>query len=219
LRVDFWFSCAYCTLTEVEAQGVAFHIDHYVPLKVDSALKNTYANLMYACEPCNLAKKEYYPPNQAAVDAGYRLFKADEENHADHFYVTQDLAAGTTKVGEFTTEVLRLNRLLMKRVRRARRHITTDEASIISGIHALRRMSIQSLPLELRGQFLKIKSQLEANAAALIVDDEVWAELTRSKLLDEDPDHAQLLETRRWALAQVQALTPMPAKLKPPKKS
>ena len=49
LRVDFWYSCAYCSITEVEAQGIAFEIDHYAPHSKFPELKHDYGNLMYSC--------------------------------------------------------------------------------------------------------------------------------------------------------------------------
>lgn len=216
LRVDFWFSCAYCTLTEVESRGRGFQIDHYVPVETDPSLANVYGNLMYSCQPCNSNKTDYYPTPEAAA-AGMRFFKADEENTADHFELAENNVVGKTTVGKFTTEVLCLNRLLMQRVRRARRRITKSEPTAVSGIYALRKIGIDSLPMDIRGQFLRVRAQLEAAAAAVVVDDDVWREIVKSRLLDEDPEHANLLAARRWALAEAKALCPAPAKLKPPK--
>jgi hypothetical protein len=219
LRANFWFSCAYCTLTEVESRGVGFQIDHYVPIASDATLQNVYGNLMYSCAPCNRNKGDYHPT--AAQDAaGKRFFRADQEHPSDHFETTQNTVVGTTAVGEFTTEVLMLNRLLMQRVRRARRRITESEATVTSGIHALRSLPIESLPLPIRGRFMQVRAQLDAAATGVIVADEVWKEIVRSRMLDDDPERVKLLEARRWALAEAKALSPSPAKLRPsaPKK-
>jgi len=204
-------------MTEVEADAIGYQIDHYVPISADPTLHNVYTNLMHCCVPCNRNKSDYHP-NAAQAAAGKRVFNPDLETYRDHFEVKQNQIEGTTDVGRFTTEVLMLNRLMMQRVRRARRRLTEDEAAVVSGIHALRKVSVDALPQELKGQFLRIRTQLEAAAAGVIIADKVWQEIVRSRLLDEDPDRAQQVEKRRWALAEAKAITPSPAKLKPVKK-
>ena len=44
LRVDFWFSCGYCTIAETEARGITFEIDHYHPESAGGS--SEYSNLM-----------------------------------------------------------------------------------------------------------------------------------------------------------------------------
>lgn len=72
LRRDFWFSCAYCTTAEVEATGIGFEIDHYVPASRDKSLLTCYKNLMWCCEHCNSAKRNH--PTPKASEAGFRFF-------------------------------------------------------------------------------------------------------------------------------------------------
>jgi len=212
LRLDFWFSCAYCTMTELESTGLGFQIDHYDPIS-NNGPENEYGNLMYSCQPCNRNKGEYFP-SPAAAAAGLRFFRADAEHPGDHFEEGPgNKIAGKTKVGEFTTEVLNLNRMLLQRIRRDRRLISGSEAAVVSGIHALRAMNLDSLPVPLRSRFLRIRAELEAAATDVITADEVWQELVASRLLDDDPNHAQALQTRRDALAAAKALAPAPAKL------
>ena len=62
LRKDFYYSCAYCTLTEFEAQGYSFEVDHYEPQSARPELVNVYENLMYSCECCNRNKSDLDPP-------------------------------------------------------------------------------------------------------------------------------------------------------------
>src|SRR5690348_5398696 len=71
LRYDFYYSCAYCTMTEAEAQAVRMCIDHYNPVNNDPALANVYENLMYACDACNTLKGKRWP-SQALQDKGAR---------------------------------------------------------------------------------------------------------------------------------------------------
>jgi hypothetical protein len=58
LRDEFLFRCVYCLHREQwYSRGATFHVDHFVPLKVDSAGECEYSNLLYACATCNEAKK------------------------------------------------------------------------------------------------------------------------------------------------------------------
>src|ERR1700722_5601923 len=78
LRRDFFYSCAYCTMTEFEAQSIRMTIDHYEPRNARRDLENDYTNLMYACTVCNERKGDRYPPPEARAD-GKRFFRADAE--------------------------------------------------------------------------------------------------------------------------------------------
>jgi hypothetical protein len=53
LRHDFIYSCAYCTMSEAEAQAIRFVIDHYEPRNARPDLIDDYENLMYSCDECN----------------------------------------------------------------------------------------------------------------------------------------------------------------------
>ena len=57
LRDEFMFRCVYCLHRELwfRAPGL-FHLEHVVPTAVDPAGTVRYANLVYACGSCNLAK-------------------------------------------------------------------------------------------------------------------------------------------------------------------
>jgi HNH endonuclease len=61
LRFDFFYSCAYCTMTESEARGIRFTIDHYEPQSARRDLVNEYSNLLYACDTCNIRKGNRCP--------------------------------------------------------------------------------------------------------------------------------------------------------------
>jgi hypothetical protein len=45
-RNDFFYSCAYCTMSEAEAQATRFTVDHYEPKNAQPDLINAYDNLM-----------------------------------------------------------------------------------------------------------------------------------------------------------------------------
>jgi 5-methylcytosine-specific restriction endonuclease McrA len=84
LRRDFFYSCAYCTMTEFEAQSIGMTIDHYEPRNAREGLRNDYGNLMYACGVCNQRKGDRCPPSEARAD-GHRFFRADADVRSDHF--------------------------------------------------------------------------------------------------------------------------------------
>jgi hypothetical protein len=58
LRDEFLFRCVYCLHREQwDVRATTFHIDHFVPVTVDSDGKCEYTNLLYACGTCNESKK------------------------------------------------------------------------------------------------------------------------------------------------------------------
>jgi len=58
LRDDFLWSCAYCTVSEFEAQTIRMTIDHYEPQSARPDLKDDYRNLMYCCDDCNSLREK-----------------------------------------------------------------------------------------------------------------------------------------------------------------
>src|SRR5262245_30562116 len=74
LRTDFLFSCAYCTVTEFEASGIRFTIDHYEPKSIRPDLQHDYENLMYACDVCN-QRKGYRSPSELERTKDFRFFR------------------------------------------------------------------------------------------------------------------------------------------------
>ena len=108
LRHDFYYSCAYCTMTEGEAQAIRMLIDHYQPISAEGA--DIYSNLMYCCEECNLRKGDLWPPLEAQ-DQGKRFFRIDAEPRSEHFDLDGTELKGTTEVGKFTVDFVDLNRV------------------------------------------------------------------------------------------------------------
>ncbi len=83
LRYDFFFSCAYCTIAESEAQAIRMTIDHYEPRNARPDLENTYDNLMYACDECNKRKGDRSPPPDARAN-GFRFMRSDQDFRDEH---------------------------------------------------------------------------------------------------------------------------------------
>lgn len=58
VRDEFMFRCVYCLHREQwYGRGATFHIEHFIPVAGDPNGKLDYANLLYACATCNIAKR------------------------------------------------------------------------------------------------------------------------------------------------------------------
>lgn len=187
LRYDFFHSCAYCTLTECEAQATSFSIDHYEPRQKAPKLENDYSNLMYACTTCNTYKSDRCPPDEARL-AGYRFFRPDQDIYRDHFERDGLKLKTRTNTGYFTSQVLYLDRLALKRVRRARQKLADCDRMITEGIVALRSFPLDQLPQNAKGSAARAIRQMTAFAEGFAEGiDKVLRDQARSPLLDKDP--------------------------------
>jgi hypothetical protein len=210
LRWDFFYSCAYCTMTEAEAQAIRFTIDHYEPSSACPDLENNYENLMYACDECNLRKGDRYPPAGARV-AGYRFFRPDHDFRDEHFEQSDLRLEPKTKTGQFSIEALDLNRHSLRRLRDIRDRLLGALQSVEAGVLMLRRFPIDQLPPPIRGRVIRAVRQAE-NTQAKIMDevDTLLREYARSPLLDqEDVVGAEARRRERLdSLKSIEALHP-----------
>jgi hypothetical protein len=154
LRKDFFYSCAYCTISESEGRGVGFSIDHYEPQSSRPDLANAYNNLLYSCLSCNRLKSDISPPDTARDD-GLRYFRPDEDIFEDHFVLNGIRLEQTSKVGYFSVNALELNRQALTRLRGIRQRLSECEAHIAGGVLALRNFPIDRLPPQFRGRALR----------------------------------------------------------------
>jgi hypothetical protein len=151
LRPDFFFSCAYCTISESEAAAVRFTIDHYEPQRPRPDLANDYNNLMYCCDPCNIYKGPRMPSEEMRKK-GYRFFRPDEHYYAEHFEKNGQLLDAKSKVGEFTIASVDLNRKMLRRLRELRERASNCDEFVLGGLRKLRDFSIDQLPQHLKGR-------------------------------------------------------------------
>jgi len=207
LRADFWYSCAYCTLTELEAAGIRFEIEHYEPQRVRPDLVAEYANLLWSCDRCNRLKGDFCPSPEERT-AGLRFFRPDEDDAYEHFEVAGQNLKPQTKVGEFTIELLWLNKLMLREVREMRRELFEANQEIMVGIRALQGIALDQLRPPVRARFLQIRRQFEREAVALGNGqcDELLREFNRSLMLDPDPDAEKRAAARRQYLNNQKAL-------------
>ncbi len=209
LRWDFFYSCAYCNTMEFEGQGIAFSIDHYLPQISYGALSVAYSNLMWSCGDCNSRKGDREVPREAS-DAGFRFFKADEDNYYDHFeYNSDEEIQGKTGIGNFTVVMLHLNRQTLRRIRAQRREMKIAAEAILDGMNALRRLPIDQLPTRSKGEAL-VRSQ-RALAAAINMQDRVDSllrDFAHSQFVDHTPDDASAQQGRKDLQERLGAMFP-----------
>jgi uncharacterized protein (TIGR02646 family) len=208
LRKDFTYSCAYCTITEAEAGGINFAIDHYRPKISNSDLVNSYDNLMYCCSECNSRKGDRDPPD-AARNAGLRFFRPDKDARPEHFSIEGLSLTGSTSVGDFSVQAIDLNRAHLRRLRDIRkRHAACDEY-VANGIAALLNLRIDQLRPEARSRALKARDRLVELVGRSKEDlDELLRESARSGLLDPDPEAEDRFKERAAKLQDYESLYP-----------
>jgi len=122
LRDDFFYACAYCAFHENEHGGPRFFtVEHYRPKSRFPALRNEYANLLYACSVCNSYKGNDWPADDPlAAGKGYIDPCAhDLDEHIGP--APDDRVAGLTPVGRYMVARLALNREQLRTIRRQRR--------------------------------------------------------------------------------------------------
>lgn len=138
LRKVSEYSCAYCTITESESPGAAFHVDHFRPQKKFPDLRDICTNLRYSCPRCNLMKSDFWITEEAGcirdctkchtklcLENISRLVDSYNENPTDYFNLQEDLIIplNGSKAAEHTIKCLRLNRPQLLKLRRVRRFL------------------------------------------------------------------------------------------------
>lgn len=205
LRRDFLFSCAYCTMTEAEAQAIRFTIDHYEPKSARPDLENEYTNLMYACDQCNTLKGP-----RRAINADRRFFRADEDIRKDHFEIAGDWVEGITEAGRFTAAAVDLNRPTLMHIRELRRRLFDSDEYVNEGIAALLSFPIDRLQPEDRAQALiAVNKALEL--ARIVFDslDDALLYHAQSRALGDDDDlTAEEIERKKNRLRELDGIHP-----------
>jgi len=207
LRIDFWFACAYCSIAEIEASGISFEIDHYLPRENHKELAHTYENLMYSCRLCNRIKHDEEPDDKMLAK-GIRFFRPDQDDPDAHFEIRSIVDIyPLTPVGEYTVEGIRLHREQLKKLRQRRHRLYQSKEVTLKGRQALQRMGLDRFPPHLRLEVLGLKREIEAQAQTALDNlDEVLKQLNRSP--NVDPDTKQSTKRRRDYLKKVHAPVP-----------
>jgi 5-methylcytosine-specific restriction endonuclease McrA len=209
LRRDFLFSCAYCTMTESEAEAIRFTIDHYEPKSARPDLEDAYENLMWACDQCNTLKGPRHPTTEMR-DAGNRFFKADQDVRIEHFSVEGTTVKGLTPVGNFTAVAVDLNRPSLIRLRKLRRRFYADDEYVNEGIAVLLSFPVDRLPREARARAFAAINQIKALVSAVVGDlDEAFLQLAMSSVLgDDDEVTAEEIQRNKARLRELDGIHP-----------
>lgn len=202
LRSDFWFSCAYCTMTEHEASGLSFEIDHYLPRAKHPQLQSEYENLMYSCMQCNRNKGDLSPEVDGFPPHCY-FIRPDHEHPAEHLALEDLRYVPVTDTGEFNIQALGLNRQILRRLRKLRERLGHSQNFIANGIADLARLPLDQIRKEWRAQVLWRRKKIGESYKAL---HDMIRDLARSELLDEDPQRVELASRRRKHLNEMKAL-------------
>lgn len=182
LRKDFLYSCAYCSISEMEARGISFEIEHYWEQEYFPELKCCYTNLMWSCKRCNNGgKKLKFKRTKSLATTIPRFIKIDVDDTLDHFKRKSDRLEHLTLVGAFTIDLLDLNSTALRGVRKERQEKADDEHVIIDGLKVLSKISIDKLKPAQRARFIGIRKKLLQKCQKL--NDE-FESLLKSQLVD-----------------------------------
>jgi hypothetical protein len=208
LRDDFIYSCAYCTISEAEAQAIRFSVDHYEPRAARPDLENDYYNLMYCCDECNSRKGDRCPPAEARSN-GHRFFRPDQDVHQEHFLNEGIRVNPRSNIGFYSIEALDLNRLALRRIREIRQRAMDCDRMVAEGVRGLRSFHIDQLPANLKGPAVRAIGKAEEVASRMAEQvDSILKENARSPLLDTDGEQATRARERADRLAALQVLYP-----------
>ncbi len=206
LRYDFFYACAYCTITETEAQGIGFEIDHYKPREKFHQDRNKYSNLMWSCEKCNGAKSDYFPSTEQQRK-NYVVMRSDEEDPSAHYRVEDFQLKGIDNKGEFNIERLNLNRLMLRELRQIRAKMWEANGFIINGILEIQRIGIDALPGSQKAVFWRMRVSLLNDLAELADNtEESIRRMNKSPLLNGINDNNHEMKRRRY-LKKIKALS------------
>ena len=208
LRIDFWFSCGYCSITEIESWGIGFQIDHYCPRTTHPALIADYKNLMYSCERCNQYKGDY-SPNEQGFERGLVILRPDSDDPRDYMDLVDEKLKGKDITGEFNIEKLYLNRKQLVILRQLRKKLSEANEFIAFGIRQLLGFRLDQIRRDKRVLFLKLQKQIQQRKRELdSLTAPMLKEFAHSRLLDEDPEKKEGLKRRREFLKDKKAIIP-----------
>ena len=208
LREDFWYSCAYCTITENEASGLSFEIDHYLPQKHFSEKTNEYLNLVYSCKTCNRYKTAFYP-GKDGLPPEYYILRPDEHYYKDHYELDGIELKAKTIQGDHTIKMLYLNRQQLRRMRELRKQIDNVSDWIAHGISEMKNLSLDRFPPHVRAYVLSIRDKHSAQQQEVkSLFKETLKSFARSELINSDPEKKKDASVRRKHLRELKAITP-----------
>lgn len=107
LQREFSRKCVYCRMPDSMKGYESFGVDHYRPKSKFPELATAYANLFYACNPCNRRKGSYWP-KRVQAKTHFIPNPCDHEMFRHIRFKGSEVEARTT-AGGVLLEVLDLN--------------------------------------------------------------------------------------------------------------
>jgi hypothetical protein len=207
LRWDFWYSCAYCTITEIETSGVSrFEVEHYNPAVSGETNINEYENLNYSCSTCNGHKGKF--PVGYSLPSDCYILSPDRHDIQEHLEIDgndHSFLHGRTRTGEFNEKFLYLNRLHLREIREIRQELSEAREYLAHGVRALMNISLDAFKPAIRGQVHRLREGEKRRAAK---EEEYYRSLAKSWLTMTDSNKANLTADRRKFLERMKALVP-----------
>lgn len=204
LRFDFWYSCAYCALSESEAMGIGFEIDHYYPKEHFPKLISDYGNLFWSCEKCNGYKSDFFPDDYQ-IEKGNFILRPDKHDPNNHMELENYNLKAKSHTGQFNIELLILNRKMLQKIREIRKRLFGAIEFISFGVPNLARVKLDLFknPKQ-RLLFIRIQDEMKKRFNRIFNEDLniLFREFARSPLLDEDPNKKENVKRRREFLRE-----------------
>jgi hypothetical protein len=195
-------------MTEIEAAGIGFEIDHYLPKERFPQLTSDYNNLMWSCERCNGCKSDY-SPDAEDEENGYVVLKIDQSDPQDHLELNDLLLEAKTKTGEFNIQRLDLNRRQLLRIRELRERLSEADGYIAFGVQQLMSIRLDKISPKLRLPFLNVKGYIFDRYKVVEESrDSLLRQFARSPLLDTDPDQKERRKKAKRYLRGIKAIIP-----------
>ncbi|WP_246689674.1 hypothetical protein [Methylobacterium sp. WL116] len=144
-------------------------------------------------------------PSEAAIKAGFRYFRSDQDVRSQHFKCEDVELESKTEVGEFTIDELDLNSGRLRRLRDIRKRLTSCSQLVEEGVIGLRNFELDQLPHGVRGQALSSIGRARSLAEDLLDDiDTTLRRSARSQMIDPD-DSADAQERANNRVAKIKA--------------
>lgn len=166
LRHEGRRQCVYCCVREGSFGGYRnFHVEHYRPKSLYSALADSYQNLFYACAICNSFKSDAWPgdPNEDLSNPAFP--DPSKVDYSTFMSVAGDgTVVGSNVSAMYTVERLYLNRpqlVVDRRLRRLELRFL-ELLRIARGFSADDRAKVLLAPLWMEASELLV--QMRANA-------------------------------------------------------
>lgn len=165
LRADFNNACGYCDDSDLRAERVLFHIDHFAPKQKFPDLETAYENLVYACRFCNVRKSDHWVGDDSKIhNDGLRGFV--DPCHVDYDKHLERAANGRivalSPLGQYISGRLHLGLLRHELLWKARktRAIQAEITALIEALEAAGQQSSREA-VDLLWSFFKLSAAVD----------------------------------------------------------